>query len=122
MKTKLNSLFQLLLLLSFLSILVIDHFEQIKIPLSVPLIVIIICIVANAMTADIAKQIEHRTKFIRNIGFTVIFMITLFVLDFLGGVSQSGIGFYSPLVWVLVVLSVVFSTITYKKTVKTKEQ
>lgn len=119
MKNKLNGLFQVLLLLSFLSILVIDHFEQINVPLSVPLILIIICIVANAMTADISKQIEPRTKFLRNIGFTVIFVIALFTLDLLGGVSESGVSINSPLVWVLVVLSATFSFITYKKSTKT---
>ena len=118
MKNKLNVLFQVLLLLSFLSILVIDHFEQLNIPLSIPLIAVIISIIANAMTADITKQIEPRTKFFRNISFTVIFIIALFVLDLLGGVSESGIGFNSPLVWVLVILSASFSFISYRKSLK----
>lgn len=119
MKNKLNGFFQALLLVSFISILVIDHFETMNVPLTIPLISIVICIVANVATADVSKQIEPRTKLIRNVGFTIIFIVALYVLDLLGGVSESGIGFYSPLVWLLVILSITFNFITYNKTVKT---
>ena len=121
MKDKLNSVFQALTLLAFLSILVIDHFEQINVPLGVPLIAIIIFVIATAATTDISKQIEPRTKFVRNLIFTIILIAFLIVLYAIGGVSQSGIGIANPLVWVLAVISVGFSYMGYNKTLKSSE-
>lgn len=122
MKKTINKLFIWLSAIFFLSIIAIDHFEFITIPLSIPLTLAIICFIGVAATGELSNEINPRKKFVRNFFMTIGLMVFIAILALLGGQSQSGIGIDRPLIWLLAVLSVLYSYYNYMRTLKIIER
>lgn len=117
MKKRVNSISQILVVMFFTLMVVIDFFPNIGINKSIGTIGIVTFIVLAVITRKKGEPVFNSSKqeFVF-ILFSGIYIISiLIILTLLGGVSQAGIGLTNPILWGLYLIGILVSYTKYKK-------
>lgn len=123
MKKRVNSISQILVLVFFTLMVVIDFFPNIGINMLIGTIGVVTFIVLAVITRQKGEPVFNSSK--QELIFTLFSGIYIFslliILTLLGGVSQVGVGLTNPILWGLLYLLGVFVTYSkYKKEQKSK--
>ena len=120
LKKRVSCISQILVVVFFTLMVVIDFFPNIGIPKSTGTIGVIIFLALAMITRHKGEPAykSSKQKFISNLlGGIYIFSILL-ILSLLGGVSQAGIGLNNPILWGLYIVGVLVSYTKYRKELK----
>ncbi|GAE27795.1 membrane protein [Halalkalibacter wakoensis JCM 9140] len=123
MKKRVHLLAHVLVVGFFTLMAIIDFFPTIGMSMSVGTFGFIATIGLAVMTREKGEPVFTSSK--QEFRFTIfsgIYLFTLLlVLSLLGGVSQSGIGFYNPILWGLYLLGLLTSYAKYRKELKAQK-
>ena len=120
MQRRVNSISEILVVVLFTLMVVIDFFPNIGINMSVGAIGVVTFIALAVITRQKGEPVFNSSK--QELIFALFSGIYIFslliILTLLGGVSQVGIGLTNPILWGLPLLGVLVSYSKYKKQLK----
>ena len=120
MKKRISSISQILVVVFFTLMVVIDFFPNIGINKSIGTIGVVTFIALAVFTRQKGEPVFNSGKqeFIFTLFSGVYIFSILIILTLLGGVSQVGIGLTNPILWGLYLIGILVSYTKYKKELK----
>ncbi|MDZ5472884.1 hypothetical protein SM124_14215 [Bacillus sp. 31A1R] len=120
MKKRMNRIATIFLLLFFMLCIVIDHFPEMNIEMSVGSTGVIFFVLLSIFTQEwgtpIFKSNKQKLKF--NVYSGLALITFLVILNALGGISQSGLHLNNPILWFIYFVSVLASYIKYREEIR----
>jgi hypothetical protein len=122
MKKRVNSISQILVVVFFTLMIVIDFFPNIGINKAIGIIGVVTFLALGVITRQKGERVFNSSKqeFIFTLFLGIYILSILVILTLLGGVSQVGIGLTNPLLWGLYLIGVLVSFNNYKKELKSR--